>query len=239
MFFKSEIQILNVEMEKLISLNSMNNITWSFFDMDNTILKGQSQSLFIKFLFKKKVIKFNSWIKILILWTFYKVKILEAHRVAVETFRYFKGRNVEDFEQIFKDFFELYLRRKLFSYFIKLIENHKERGINIAIISNSLEPIVKLVSGYLQIKFYIATNLVAKNGVYTGNFLSNYGGDKLRRFMEFVQTQNISLRNSVYYTDSVADLPILEKVSYPVVVNPDRKLFKLAKERNFKILKIN
>lgn len=226
-------------MEQLISLNSRNNITWSFFDMDNTILKGQSQSLFINFLIKKKLIKISSWIKILILWTLYKVKILEAHKVAAETFWYFKGRDVEDFEQIFKEFFELCLRRKLFSYFIKLVENYKEKGINIVIISNSLEPIVKLVSDYLQIKFYIATNLVAKNGVYTGNFLSNYGGDKLKRFMKFVQTQSISLRNSVYYTDSVADLPILEKVSHPVVVNPDRKLFKLAKERKFRILRIN
>ena len=45
----------------------------------------------------------------------------------------------------------------------------------------------------------------------------------------YANQHGVDLRQSYFYTDSIADLPLLEIVGYPVAVNPDRPLRKLAK----------
>ncbi|MCX5886356.1 MAG: HAD-IB family phosphatase [Proteobacteria bacterium] len=199
--------------------NDLDNIEWVFLDLDDTLLQGQSQSLFITFLRKNGIISFRTWLKILILWISYKIKIMNPEMVAGKAFSFFKMKKVAEFEKVFKAFFDNCLMHCISRDFINLIETCKERDINIAIITNSLEPIAKNVAEYLQIKYYLATTLLAENGFYSGGLIGNYGQTKLKRFMDFVQTHNVSLEKSAFFTDSLTDLPILEKVRYPVLVN--------------------
>ena len=54
----------------------------------------------------------------------------------------------------------------------------------------------------------------------------------MRRFAE---THDLDLTESFAYGDSIADLPMLETVGHPRVVNPDKKLSAVAKKRGWPI----
>ena len=58
--------------------------------------------------------------------------------------------------------------------------------------------------------------------------------DALQRFYQLA-SHNVSLQESVFYTDSISDLPMLDAVGEPRIVNPDPRLKRLAKQRGWSI----
>jgi phosphoserine phosphatase len=58
---------------------------------------------------------------------------------------------------------------------------------------------------------------------------------KLARARQLAARLGKKLDRAVFYTDSVTDLPLLEVVAEPVVVNPDRRLRTLAHKRGWRI----
>jgi len=55
---------------------------------------------------------------------------------------------------------------------------------------------------------------------------------------QFAEEQGIDLRQSYFYTDAISDLPMLELVGQPRVVNPDRLLRRHARRRGWPILQV-
>jgi len=53
----------------------------------------------------------------------------------------------------------------------------------------------------------------------------------------FASQFNVDLVSSYFYTDSISDLPLLERVAHPAAVNPDRKLRRLAQQCGWPILR--
>jgi len=60
---------------------------------------------------------------------------------------------------------------------------------------------------------------------------------KIHYAERYASSQDISLKECAFYSDSIHDLPLLSKVGYPVIVNPDKRLEKEAETRGWKILK--
>ncbi len=63
-----------------------------------------------------------------------------------------------------------------------------------------------------------------------------YGEGKLSRALEYAAARDTGLGDCWFYSDSLADLPLLEAVGHPVAVNPQRKLRKLALERGWDVV---
>jgi phosphoserine phosphatase len=62
---------------------------------------------------------------------------------------------------------------------------------------------------------------------------SAFGPHKLRGCREWAAARGIALRDCAFYTDSASDLPLLEEVGHPVVIDPDRKLRRIAAARGW------
>jgi phosphoserine phosphatase len=60
-----------------------------------------------------------------------------------------------------------------------------------------------------------------------------YGEGKLEAAQIYAEKHSVDLLRSYFYTDSIADLPLLDIVGYPVAVNPDRPLRSLARARGW------
>ena len=73
--------------------------------------------------------------------------------------------------------------------------------------------------------------LIAGPGVIRGLAALKIG----QPIREYAMAHNINLAESYAYSDSITDLPMLETVGHPVVVNPDRELAKAAREREWPI----
>ena len=76
------------------------------------------------------------------------------------------------------------------------------------------------------------------DGVYTGRGIrSLHGENKARAVVELAAEEDIELGASTAYSDSHTDLPFLEVVGNPVVVNPDRELRRVAEARGWPVLR--
>ena len=86
----------------------------------------------------------------------------------------------------------------------------------------SVEPLQKI----LDIPHLVCTRLVVEDGILTGDYHapSCFGPGKLKAGMAFAEDHGIDLERSHFYTDSYSDLPMLERVGHPHVVNPDPRL---------------
>ncbi len=80
-----------------------------------------------------------------------------------------------------------------------------------------------------------------QNGVYTGEptGLFVYRSEKARAIQELAEREGIDLSESYAYSDSESDLPMLQTVGHPVVVNPDRALARAARQGGWQILRFD
>ena len=73
-------------------------------------------------------------------------------------------------------------------------------------------------------------------GRYTGEVaFSSHGANKVVAMEELAERHDLDLSRSWAYSDSVTDLPMLDAVGHPVVVNPDRDLRRVATERDWEL----
>jgi HAD superfamily hydrolase (TIGR01490 family) len=120
---------------------------------------------------------------------------------------------------------------------LDLIEEHRNAGRMVVIVSASPEEIVVPLGDYLGVDRVIASRaLVDDDGRYTGEMaFYAYGPNKADAMRSFAEAEGIDLAASYAYSDSATDLPMLEVVGHPVVVNPDRELLRAARERDWEV----
>jgi HAD superfamily hydrolase (TIGR01490 family) len=219
-----------------------NNNGIVIFDVDDTLIRGQSQQLFIKYLLKKGFISYFAYIKIMAWFVLYKFGFVsDPKKIAEYSFKLFKGKSKEEIEKLSKDFFQEILSKEFYKEALDIIKEHRNKGHKIILLSNAIEIIVRKISERLNIPDYICTKLETVNEIYTGKIFGEvtYGQNKVGKIKNYLSENNIKLEEteSWGYGDHSSDIFVLELVKYPFAINPDRKLRKVASERNWGILK--
>lgn len=117
------------------------------------------------------------------------------------------------------------------------INAHKAAGHKVFMVSASPEEIVVPLSRHLGADGAVATIAATdRNGKYTGEVeFYSYGPYKVDAMEALALEHDLDLRESYAYTDSVTDIPMLEAVGFPIVVNPDRGLARIAAERDWEV----
>ena len=119
----------------------------------------------------------------------------------------------------------------------ELIEQHRGDGRLVVIVSASADEIVAPLGRFLGVDEVIASEaLVDGEGRYTGEMaFYAYGPYKAEAMRTLATERGIDLEASYAYSDSATDLPMLEAVGHPVVVNPDRVLGRIARDRGWEV----
>jgi HAD superfamily hydrolase (TIGR01490 family) len=119
-----------------------------------------------------------------------------------------------------------------------LLDKHRAQGDELIIISATNLFITAPIAELLGIDQILSTEPEIIDNQYTGRYLGTptFKEGKVTVLNEWLKNSNHSLSNSYFYSDSINDLPLLEKVSIPIVVNPDEKLSIVAQSRNWQIL---
>lgn len=213
-----------------------------FVDLDNTLVKGQSQQLFIRYLFKKNKIPFRFMMKIYVLFFLWKIYLIrDVISIRKNVYRAFAGWEVNEVKIMINDFFESELKNLFYPQALEIVTQHIKRNDEIVIVSGSINLLLEVIKNYIGVNYYISTILEEKNGKLTGGVcnLIPYGENKIELVKKFLIEHKFSLENSYAYTDHVSDFTFLKLVTYPRVVNPDTKLRKIAKRNNWPILIFN
>jgi HAD superfamily hydrolase (TIGR01490 family) len=118
------------------------------------------------------------------------------------------------------------------------VADHREQGHMVAIVSASTQYVVGPMAAHLGIPgHYVCTHLESKDGRFTGEVVPPvcYGQGKVVWAERFAADHGLDLSASCFYTDSISDLPLLERVGRPVAVNPDLRLRRLARQRGWPV----
>jgi len=118
-----------------------------------------------------------------------------------------------------------------------LLSEHRGAGQDVIIVSTSGQEVVAPIGALLGVESVIATRMRIADGHYTGEMeFYAYGEAKAIQVRKLAEQRGYSLPHCYAYSDSVTDLPMLEVVGHPRVVNPDRALRRIAAQRGWPVL---
>jgi HAD superfamily hydrolase (TIGR01490 family) len=119
-----------------------------------------------------------------------------------------------------------------------LIDQHRTAGDRLLIITATNRFITEPIGQAFGITELLATEPELINGRYTGKVVDVpcYKEGKITRFQAWLDQQTQTFDNTYFYSDSHNDLPLLQQVSHPVVVNPDSTLLTYAQGRAWPIM---
>ncbi|MDE0397816.1 MAG: HAD-IB family hydrolase [Candidatus Poribacteria bacterium] len=201
--------------------------TVAFFDVDGTLLKSTivhcyiwMRSLQMPFFFKHLwLIGFlPKIVYYLILDSISRTRFNEVF------YRNYRGLEVAEMKALSTEMFEAYIRPKIFSEAVSQIQEHKEQGTAIVLVTGSLDFVVQPIADYLAVDAVLAPQLREQDGQFTGELTTAplIGEAKAEAMRNYADQYEVSLEDSYAYGDSQSDLPMLECVGNPIVVNPGK-----------------
>jgi HAD superfamily hydrolase (TIGR01490 family) len=157
--------------------------------------------------------------------------------VAERGLRVLHGFRPDEVQDLVASAMERVLKPLVYAEPLALVEQHRERGERVYIVSAALQEIVDALAAELGFDGALGTICEVEDGVYTGRSLRVLHGEaKADAVRELAVREDLDLAASTAYSDSDSDVPFLEAVGRPVVVNPDRSLRAAAAERGWPIL---
>ena len=165
-------------------------------------------------------------------WALDKISRAHFNRAFYKNYRGWKPARAR---KLGEDSFSGYVLKRLYPEAIATLRAHKAAGHRVVLLSGALdfilEPFEDLADDVLTAR------LEEENGMYTGELSGApvAGEARARMLASFARRRKLDLSHSYAYADSISDLPMLEAVGNPVVVNPDRRLQKAAKERGWQV----
>lgn len=212
------------------------------FDVDGTILKGQSQKLLLDFAFKEKYISKFCYFKLNLWFIFYKLGLVKNPLPAINyAYSFLKNKSILEVENLIEKFFNLVLKKYIFKEAVEIIEEHLSSGRKVILVSNAVDILIKRIAKHLNVHDSISTKLEIQNDLYTGEIIGEimYGENKIKAVEEYAKQKGISTENSWSYADHYSDIPLLSKSAHAFVINPSGKFKKVAMLKKWSILNFN
>lgn len=211
----------------------------AFFDLDKTIVAKSSPLVLGRSFFREGLISRSSLMKSLYAQLMFQLMGADEEkmeRMRAEAAKLTAGWEVEKVRRVVTEVLEEVMSPLIYAEALELMHDHREAGRLICIVSSSPQEVVEPLAQMLYVDRYIATKPRVVDGKYTGDLdFYAYGPHKATAIHELADEMNIALEGSYAYSDSITDLPMLEAVGHPVVVNPDKGLRKLAVEREWEV----
>ena len=215
----------------------------AFFDLDRTLLR-RSSALALAGSFRQhgvigrgQLAKAAAW---QVLFAARGASAETVRKAAEDGLMVLKGFRVEDLRMLVATAMEPVLKPLVYQEPLHLVTRHRERGEPAYLVSATLQEIVEELARELGFDGAIGSTCEIVDGVYTGRSLrAAHGEGKAAAIRELAEQEGLDLPASTAYSDSHTDLPFLEAVGHPVVVNPDRELRRIAGERGWPILEFD
>jgi len=129
---------------------------------------------------------------------------------------------------------------RIYPEMLEEVYAHQDAGRPTFIVSAAGDELVQLLARILYMDGGIGTSYeVGEDGLFTGDLggAFMYGEGKVEAMRRFAAEHDIDLARSFAYSDSASDLPMLRAVGNPVVVNPDDRLTRIAREEGWRVMR--
>jgi HAD superfamily hydrolase (TIGR01490 family) len=211
----------------------------ALFDLDNTLLAGDSDYEWGQFLVDRGILEREAYeAQNRAYFEQYVAGTLDIHEYLGFALRPLARHTAADLARWHAEFMHSRILPMIARQARALVRQHLERGDLSAIITATNSFVTAPIAREFGVQHLIATEPESRDGRFTGRVAGTpcFREGKVRRLDEWLAGQGTPLAGfaeSTFYSDSHNDLPLLERVSRPVAVDPDRELAREAARRGW------
>lgn len=211
------------------------------FDLDNTLLGGDSDYLWGRFLVEQGIVDGAEYEEQnQQFYDQYKAGTLDIQEFLAFSLRPLAEHPPAELhawrEQFLTDLIDPFVLPEA----IALVERHRQQGDTLVIITATNRFVTAPIAARFGITHLIATEVEMDGERYTGRStgIPCFQHGKVERLEQWLGEHTVDLSSSWFYSDSHNDLPLLEQVTNPVAVDPDDKLAQQARTRGWPLISL-
>jgi len=215
----------------------------ALFDLDHTLLSGDSDVLWCDFLMDLGVLDRDAFsARGADIEARYKAGTVDAAEFAHFYLSTLKGRTPAQWEPLRQQFLREQVIPRIPRASLDLVRRHQQQGALVVLTTATNRYLTTLTADHLGITDVIATEPELIDGVFSGasTGVLNMRAGKVTRLHAWLLERGLQLNqfDSTGYSDSINDLPLLEAVDHAVAVNADAKLTAIATQRGWRTLQL-
>lgn len=216
-------------------------MTLALFDLDNTLLNGDSDYEWGQFLVSKGLVDPVAYeTENQRFYGQYRAGTLDILEYSAFSFGPLSERSMAELATLHQQFMDEVIHPILPEKSQQLVAQHRAQGHTLVIITATNSFITRPIAHAFGITHLLATEPKIINGRYTreveGTPCFQHG--KVTRLQQWLENRTETLAGSYFYSDSHNDLPLLEMVDNPVAVDPDDTLRAVAEQRGWHIMSL-
>ena len=211
-------------------------MTLALFDLDNTLLSGDSDYEWGQFLVDKKLVDVTFYeAENKRFYQQYEQGVLDIDEFSAFSFKFLSENSQETLTALHQEFMQTVILPLMSKKAKALVESHRRQGHTLVVITATNSFITRPIVDAFDIPYLIATEPQQVEGCYTTKIEGTacFHQGKVVRLTTWLAEHNAGLQGSYFYSDSHNDLPLLEKVETPVAVDPDETLAAIAIQRHW------
>ncbi|MES2946883.1 MAG: HAD-IB family hydrolase [Pseudomonadota bacterium] len=201
----------------------------TLFDLDHTLLSGDSDVLWCDFLMAKGLLDKDLFAtRNADMEARYKAGTVGLQEFADFYVGTLAGKTAQEWEPLRQEFLAEWIVPRITPAAIALVNKHLEAGDLVVMTTATNRFITELTAIYFDIEHLIATEPELLDARFTGSTTGvlNMREGKVTRLHDWMQARGLQMKDwtSTAYSDSINDLPLLQAVNKPVAVSPDARL---------------
>jgi HAD superfamily hydrolase (TIGR01490 family) len=211
----------------------------AFFDLDRTLIDVNSGLLWARHERRSGHISASQMARAVFWTALYHLALIDMEAAIERALSHYRGVEAVDLDRRTRAWFEREVARRLRPAAAEAAARHRAEGEKVVILTNSSSYEAAIAAETWGFDAYLANSFPTDaSGRLTGAFERPlcYGPGKVTRAEAWAAHQGIDISRATFYSDSYSDLPMLERVERPRVVNPDPRLRVAARRRGWQVL---
>lgn len=211
----------------------------ALFDIDGTLLARNTAPLYMNHLRRTGQARRRDLARTLYYLFWYKLGLLDVRSALEVSMAFVRGKDEAAMVADCVGWYRDAVRPYVFPAMAAQVAAHREAGHVLALLTSATRYLAEPLGADLGIEHHLVTQLIVQNGRFTGEVVQPvcYGRGKVYWAERFAAEHGVDLAASFFYTDSITDLPLLDRVRHPRVVHPDPRLRRLAQRRGWQVLR--
>ena len=213
----------------------------AIFDLDNTLLAGDSDYLWGRFLARQGVVDGDAYEREnQRFYDQYRAGSLDIYEFLRFSLRPLAQTPLAQLETLRERFMAERIESIVLPAGRALLDRHRKAGDTLLIITATNRFVTEPIASLLGVEHLIATEPERIDDHYTGDVagVPSYAEGKVVRLRDWLAHQCLDLKGSWFYSDSHNDLPLLEQVDHPVAVDPDPTLRRTAEALGWPVISL-